>query len=245
MNRCLMVSALVLTMLPGCRMYYEFVPSEVPQGKMPPSLNGAIATWLKPVRIYNQFSTVGLFHVLRVSDEVALLARRDRAFLEGRTPAALRELLQGAYKDNQHELIFFMLAWVDEDLGVPLGKDKSPWRFLIKLPNNTNLLPTSINKVMWTPELDLYFGHKYRDHWQLLKLTYPLTGSAEKNPEQSYLRRGPIQMILRTSEHQATISWPAEDGWKVVSPLPEPATASTAVEATGPVISAAIPGAAA
>jgi hypothetical protein len=189
--------------------YHSLFPTEVPQAVCKKQSKKKLNTWKKRERLYKGFETVAIFDVLKCSDEVSMFMSYERAMLEGMDKETAKKSMCEALADNQKELIFYMLADVREGRDLALGKDKSPWRFWLKLNDGTQVLPSNINETMWTPELSEIFGKKHSSFKVLHKITFPVSGSNE-NFEHARLRSEPLQMVVRSTGCEKSINWPAE-----------------------------------
>jgi len=190
--------------------YYEFLPSEIPQSTTSRDDNTFdLSPWLRQERLYDQFSTVAIFDLLKVSDDVARFMARDRSFLDGVSIIHKTNVMRQAVEDIKNELTIYMLADVRNELDAQLGKDASMWRFWLKLDDGTCIKPKDIVDVDWTPELIEMFGRGHNVLKNLYKLTFSLSGSKD-NEEERRLRRGPISLVIRSTRYQRLVRWPAE-----------------------------------
>lgn len=201
----------MVCLLTGCKKYYEFIPMEIPQPTKGGIESYAIDRWKQKIAFYDQFSTLGIFDVLKLSDEVVQTSVKLASFRKGIIGKEYDKLMRESIRNNQKELTWYLLVDVRDENSPALGQAGSPWRFWVECSDHRVVKPTSIRSIGWTPELYYLFGGKKETSFKTLyKMVFPLCGSDMVDGK---IRKGPMSFVITHPHGKRKAHWMAESGW--------------------------------
>lgn len=163
----------ILFFLPGCR-YVRWGKDVFHQSRTQFTYNNLRDDYIRSLRIYDQFTTLGLFDVLWLSEEVRRLYSKENASLHGCPKEDYADFLQGQLAENDSEIAFYILASVPHAQDLLLTESQNPWTIYLCVDGVT-YAPKSLKIVELPPQYQVFFGKRYTT----LKKTYVVTFDAK------------------------------------------------------------------
>lgn len=193
----------LLTLFSGCR-HKNWVESIFSQGCKRDSYQQLAYDYLRPLHIYNQFTTMGHFDVLWLANPVrtaySKIYGRRHCYCADRYKVFLRRQLE----ENNHYITFYVLGDIPHTRGALLNEDESPWSVCLKI-DGTVVLPHEIKTVELKPEYQHLFGKAYRH----FKVPYQITFEAHDIEGRRLIHNGSQNMKLyfNTINRAACVEW--------------------------------------
>lgn len=149
----LLLVLIVLAFLPGCGCrIIQWGKDWCNQGSNAPSLYGQAACYLQSVSVYDQFTTLAMFDVLWLSDEVRTMYVNMCAYKTCKTDAQRDTILRRQLAENEHYISFFVLSLYE----VPLREKESAWTITLEI-DGMCYTPVEVKAVDLSPEYEAIF----------------------------------------------------------------------------------------
>lgn len=145
------VSAMLLLLLPGCTRYVKWPHDVFYQGEKQDQWRACVQDYLRYVRVYDQFSTRGLFDVLWLSNDVRRAFVSTRACKKSLTTELKDALLRRQLEENNHYIVFYVLTPVAYDHASSLSHPNSYWSVCLNVDGEI-YRPIEIKKIELQPE---------------------------------------------------------------------------------------------
>jgi len=147
----------------GCSRYIDWGKTVFNQGCQTPVPKCITEKYLASLHIYDQLTTVGLFDILWLSDEVRTAYCKLYAQKRGLCKTNYQACLRRQLEENRHFISFYMLAYIPHDSAdqEQLGEKCSRWTINLKIGDKC-YCPAEIKKIELCPEYKLFFGRTYR-----------------------------------------------------------------------------------
>lgn len=195
---------LALLNLPGCgERVVDWAKEQCYQGCEVQQCLAQARCYLRSERIYDEFTLLGGFSVLWLSDQVRQEYAALRAFTRGSTASYEYAQFKKEHPDVERYISFYVLSSND----VTLGKRDSLWSLLLCV-DGTWYQPNEIRQVELPQEYELIFG-KRMDHFKtpyLVRFVAKLADhTAIITPTTQY-----IALQFRTFTKEFGFHWPLE-----------------------------------
>lgn len=140
----------LILLLPGCGRLVDWSKHHFDQGTSRDLPTRTVRKHVRHARVYDDFSTVGLFDVLWLSDDVrqAYVDAYASKFLKD--AASKESFLRRQLAENDHFLSFYVMSYVPDNT-LPLGDKGSLWSVLLKV-GNKYYEPKNVQSVELNPE---------------------------------------------------------------------------------------------
>ena len=192
---------LFLLVLPGCvGRLVDWGKEKVDQGTNIKENVKVARKYIRSDRIYDQFTLVGAFDSLWLSDDVRAMYAQLYALKHGKIEEATKLSLRRQLEENNHFISFYVLSVSD----VEIGEKDSDWALFLKI-NENNFVPIELKKVDLCPEYELIFGKKLNR----FKTAYIVRFNA-KDIENAPLMQSSsqaISLVFRTLKKEVVQEW--------------------------------------
>ncbi|MFC1842279.1 hypothetical protein ACFLYU_01340 [Candidatus Dependentiae bacterium] len=198
--RNILMIAVLLSILPGCGKIYDWGKDNFYQGQEVENNMEVARSYIKSKRVYNQFTIVGQFDALWLSDE----ARKNYANIyccrHGKTQEQAHVFLRRQLEENNHFVAFYVLSLSD----IILGDKDSVWSVSLEVGDGS-FKPVKIKTIELSPEYIDIFGKKYNK----FKDVYLIYFNA-KDVEDKYIisdTTDPITLLFRSVDKEVELVW--------------------------------------
>lgn len=165
--------------------------------------------YLRNARVYDQFTTLGIFTGLWLSQEVIKCYVDTHAKKFSLTPEQTKELFEQEMLEKDQKLIsFYVLAYSPEEsnnpLYIPDKNEDAPWAVTLRI-NDKTYKPFKIKVVQLTTIYELIFG-KYFTRFKVAYLVQFLA----KDPDDNPLIRPDVESIVlcfNSLNNRAALIW--------------------------------------
>ncbi len=149
----------LLFVLSGCR-YKTWGESVFNQGCKLDKYQEATCEYLRTVHVYDQFTTLGHFEILWLSNEVrrvySKLYAQQHCYNDERYKIFLRRQLE----ENNHYITFYVLAALPHSRGTLLSEETSEWSLCLEV-DGYSYPPHTIKTIELKPEYKHLFSRAY------------------------------------------------------------------------------------
>lgn len=189
-----------LILMPGCGRLIDWGKETFHQGEQI-ALDTTIAKDnMRSVAVYDQFTTVGLFDALLLSDDVRMLYAEMHARKLGKNKDQYNAFLRRQLEENKHYLSFYVLSTYDK----PLGEVTSDWVVFLKV-NDRDITPFEVKVVDMPAEYHLLFGKRFNR----FKVSYSVKFAMRDREDNPVI--GPdthkLSLIFRSLSKEAALVW--------------------------------------
>jgi hypothetical protein len=202
-----------LFIFPGCYRYISWGESVVDQGDKIETCACAVQPYIRSARVYDQFTTLGLFDALLLHDEVIQAYACSYAAKNCLSNDQYHQFLQKQYDEQSSYISFYLLAVVPGNIGVLLTDENPQWTVQLRVGNNC-FKPAKLKLVELSHEYRFFFGKNLT----VFKKQYLVQFDAYdvyNNPLISPVT-GPIELVFSRVGHQKSMVWCLDSQLKVV-----------------------------
>lgn len=206
---CWFLFALLLT---GCSRYVCWVEDVFNEGQPTADYKYITQCYVRSIRVYDQFATLGLFDVLWLSDEVRTAYAKIYACKIGLSEDRYQIFVRRQLEENNHYLSFYVLGSIPSCEGKDhsiLGTKDSVWSIVLFI-DGKRYTPREIKTVDLTPEYMRFFGKTFTH----FKTPYIVTFDAKDAFGQSLIEPGvtrSIKIVLRRMGRQECVVWTLDE----------------------------------
>jgi hypothetical protein len=188
----------------GCVPYHKLSNTEFPQGQDLELKQYAIAQlYLKSASVYEQFSTLGIFDALWLSDDVRNAYVCQNCIDSGKNEEAKQALLNRQLEENKHEISFYVLADIRQNFGRGMSDKNSYWKPYLVV-DDEKVEAKLIKEVELDPEYKTFFDPKF----STLKTAYLIQFSATDASGESYLKNCEnLKLVISSVEKSCYMEW--------------------------------------
>ncbi len=180
----------LLLFLPGCR-YVRWGKDVLHQAQTEFTYDALKQDYIRSLRIYDQFTTLALFDVLWLSDEVRTLYSKEHASRYGYTQERYTTFLRQQLAENDHEIVFYIFAAVPHAHDVLLTDELTPWTMYLNV-HGVSYEPKSLKVIDLPPVYQVFFGRRYA----IFKTAYLVTFAAKTIEEKPILTQATNSLSL-------------------------------------------------
>jgi hypothetical protein len=151
MKHFLLLAFFLPLIFPGCgNRFSDWAADHVKHGKVREIHKERVVKYLRSIRIYQDFSTVGIFDALWLSHEVrqAYIDVFSSKYVLDKEKE--EELLRKQRIENDNFISFYVLSYIP-DTSINLGEKNCPWAIDLKV-NNKLYVPKVVETVELSPE---------------------------------------------------------------------------------------------
>lgn len=191
----------MIVSLSSCRLV-RWGKEHFEQGEVRTIAREPIAKNLKTTRVYNQFSTVGTFDVLFLSDEVRESYGRLYATKHDMQEREAKEFVRRQLAENDQYFSFYILGYIPVGtLGVD---DKDHWNAMLMV-DGKHLAPQSIKTAELSPEYSELLK-KVPMRFRTVQIAkFPKRNASGELTVPPHARE--LVMVLNTVDRSTSLSW--------------------------------------
>jgi len=196
----LLIFTVFLSFLPGCGRIIDWGKDNFYQGMEVDKDLSVARSYVKSRRVYSQFSLVGAFDVLWLSNDVRRRYANMYARKHGKNEEQKRVFLRRQLEENSHFIAFYVLS----PKNILLGDKDSYWSILLKVGDKL-FTPVEQKIIDISPEHSDIFGKKYNN----FKDVYLVYFNA-KNIEDTFIineKAKNISLLFRSHDKEVELSW--------------------------------------
>ena len=198
---CTLLLVILPIILPGCGgRIFDWGKDNFYQGETIDWDFELVRSYIKSQRVYDQFTIVGQFDALWLSDEVRTAYADFYCCVRSKTEEQKRIFLRRQLEENNHFVTFYVLSLKH----VVLGDSDSKWSVSLCI-DDRHYIPAKIKTIELSPEYKKIFGKKYNS----FKDAYLIYFNA-KDVEDNYIIRADIQrstLAFRSIEKETALCW--------------------------------------
>jgi len=198
-----------LLFVSGCGRVIDWGKTQIEQGQELKENIKEAKKNVRSTRTYDQFTLVGAFDSLWLSDEVREAYARLYQIKHGRTDEEKKIFLRRQLEENNHFITFYLLSATD----ITVGEKDSDWTVLLKI-DDYNFVPTEFKTVDLSPEYKEIFGK----HFTRFKTAYILQFNAKDIEDVPLIspETQEIALLFRTVNKQVLHSWSLQKSDSVI-----------------------------
>jgi len=192
--------SLFLSILPGCGRIIDWGKDNFYQGAEVGQDLSIARNYIQSRRVYDQFTLVGAFDALWLSDDVRKVHTNIYARKYGKNEEQKRVFLRRQLEENSHFITFYVLS----PKNILLGDKDSYWSMLLKVDDKL-FTPVEQKVVDISPEYRDIFGKKYNK----FKDVYLVYFNA-KDVEDKFIineNTAAISLLFRSHDKDIELSW--------------------------------------
>lgn len=209
LNRSFYFVVVALTLLPGCGRLIDWAKEQFNQGQEVDEINKRVKNYIRGIKVYDQFTTRGIFDAIWMSDEVRTAYADLYAFRQGKSDEHTKAFLRRQLEENKHFISFYVLSLYE----VPLGEPNSEWNLLLRV-NETEYAPIEVKKLELPHEYRIFFG----DHYTRFKEPYIVKFNAKDVDDNVIMNAATnkIELLFRAVDRRVVLCWPLDEKGNVV-----------------------------
>lgn len=160
---------------------------------------------IRSITVYDEFYTRGRFAVMWLSDAVRTVYTDVSAIRQGKSEEKRDSFLRRQLAENQHFIVFYVLAPYSYALNDPLGE----WSIFLQI-GDLYFEPIEIKAFELEPEYKAFFGKHYNRFKVAYRVKFEAKDAADGKP---LLREGVSQlsMHLRSLQRNIKLDWNLKD----------------------------------
>jgi len=195
--------------MPGCGRLIDWGKQEVEQGTDLEKDVKVAKDHVRSSRVYDQFTLLGAFDSLWLSDEVRDVYAHLYSLKHGRTQEEKKIFLRRQLEENNHFISFYLLSSAD----IVIGEKDSDWTILLQI-DDYNFVPTEFKTVDLSPEHKSMFGK----HFNKFKTAYILQFNAKDVEDISLIQSTTkeISLVFRTVDKEVLHTWDLDSSGRLL-----------------------------
>ncbi len=189
-----------LITISGCGRVVDWAKSNVKQGSTIKHKKSNTKKYIKTSRIYDQFTLLGSFDTLWLSDAVRKEYVDLHAVKFGKTQEQKNIILRRQLEENNHFISFYILSVAD----ILLGEKDSKWSVILSIKDQT-YTPIELKVVELSPEYQRIFDKKNT----IFKTAYLVRFNAKDIEDKLLLHNfvKKFSLIFRTLKKEIKQTW--------------------------------------
>lgn len=199
---------LFLAILPGCGRIIDWGKERVKQGTDNTKDVKVARDHIRSIRVYDEFTLLGAFDSLWLSDAVRNSYAELYALRHGKTDEAIKVFLRRQLEENNHFISFYVLSAVD----ISLGETNSDWNVFLKIGEH-QFTPIELKTVDLSPEYIHIFGKKLNR----FKMAYIVRFNAKDIEDRPLIQPSTplISLVFKTVKKEVTQEWLLDSAGKL------------------------------
>lgn len=201
---------LILFLLPGCNnRYYCWFNDVFNQGTDLDKFNTIPLEFIRSTRIYDQFTTLGIFDALWLADPVKQAYVQSYGIKHCLDQQQQNAMLANQLQDNDQYISFYVLAYYPGQDNCSLNSDDSLWVVRLIVDGNC-YAPLYVRAVELPFEYQIFFGKKYNifKRSYLVVFNQPTGSPANKS----------LSLVFRSVGRQAELTWCFDQSGNLMRP---------------------------
>jgi hypothetical protein len=193
--------------MPGCRMS-DWGLSHFEQGDVRQTPKEMVLAHVRSAKIYDEFTTVGIFDALWLSDAVLVANADARAAKFAQDPEARDAYLTQQRIDNASFISFYVVSYMPNN-SYPLADKQSLWSAIL-LVGDKRYEPLSVQSVDLSPEYLFFLDKILNRH----KMVYLVKFARNDKQGKSILSSDTdaMKLWMSTVDRSVNLVWQLHDG---------------------------------
>lgn len=208
LNRSFYLLLFAVVLLPGCGRLIDWGKDQIYQGQDCDTSNKRVKDYIRCIKVYDQFTTRGIFDAIWLGDEVRKAYADLYAFRQGKSEEHSKAFLRRQLEENKHYISFYVLSLYE----VPLGEPSSEWNLILEV-DECEFAPVEMKKVELPHEYRIFFG----DHFTRFKEAYLVKFNARNVDDDLII--GPdtesFELKFRAVDRRVGLCWDIDEQGKV------------------------------
>ena len=205
---------LVILSFSGCSRYISWGKEVFNQGEQIETYAQVVQPYIRSERVYDQFTTLGSFDAMWLSDPVRRAFSRSHARKHGFTRDQYKQFLENQLTENDTRISFYLLSIVGGPGAVDLTDKNAAWTVQLKVGNDY-FNPAKIQSIdELPPEYQYFFGKK----WTIFKSMYLISFNAVDEDDVHILESSltSISLVFRRVGHRLELVWPLDGNTHII-----------------------------
>jgi hypothetical protein len=203
--------------LPGCYRYIYWAESILDQGCKIETCACVVQPYIRSARVYDQFTTLGLFDALWIHDQVILANACAYASKYGLSSEQYDEYLQKQREEFSPYISFYLLTVIPGNIGVLLTDENPIWTIQLKLGNDC-FKPSKIKMVELSQEYRYFFGKRLTVFKKQYLIQFDAVDANNVLLLNPSVQR--IELIFRSIGHQTGMCWNLDNQLRAIDYCP-------------------------
>lgn len=189
-----------ILVLSGCGRIVDWAEGKFYQGTDIRGYSKVPRSYIRSVKVYDQFTTLASFDALWLADPVRISYANLYAFKHGREESLRKAFLRRQLEENRHYISFYILT----NYGLSFGEQMSDWS--VFLDTGVHVMPSEIKIVDLSPEYKAFLGKKLN----VFKTVYLVKFNAKNNDGNPIILNSTtdIKLVFRSVKKEIVLSWP-------------------------------------
>jgi hypothetical protein len=203
----------LLSLLPGCR-YGRWLQDVFYQGQKGDKHLEMVHQYIRSEHVYDQFTTLGHFDALWLSNEVRAAYANVYACKHCLNDERYNAFLRRQLEENNHYISFYVLASIPECCGSRILSDNDAvWSLCLKI-NGNMYRPIEIKIIDLLPEYCMFFDKYYTR----FKTPYLVRFDARDISDHSLIHAGirSIELHFNRADRRAVMIWCLDNQGRVI-----------------------------
>lgn len=205
------VGMVTLFILSGCHnRYYLWIEDVFNQGTSLNKFTTVPAQYIRSIRVYDQFSTIGIFDALLLDDCVRDAYVNLYSLKHCLSSEQKRTMYAHQKEENERFISFYLLAYYPTNMDCLLNYPDSIWTVRL-VSNGSCYAPADLRVVQLPLEYQTFFGKRFT----VFKRVYSVKFNAnilDDQPEQK------LTLMLRSIGHQVELTWRFDQCGNLLAP---------------------------
>jgi hypothetical protein len=217
--RVAICAALVSIAFSGCKRYIDWGKDVFCQGEKFDAYERIPRVYLRSARVYDQFTTMGLFTALWLADEVRLAYSCVHARRRGMDEDLQSVFTRRQLEENNHFISFYLLAAEIGD-DTLLSNESPPWTIYAQI-DGENYKPIEIRYLTSLPmEYRFFFGDYLTSHQQMYLVKFNARDINNKRLINNNVRA--LSLWLTDGNRKVELKWCLDNKGRVPHCIPWP-----------------------
>jgi len=193
----IMVCCLLLS---GCNRVIDWAKESFYQGDELRDYSVVPRQFLRSVKVYDQFETLGIFDVLWLSGPVRTAYAQLHSCRHGKSCEHEKAFLRRQLEENKHFIDFYVLTLYNK----PLDGEDSLWSLFLDV-DGCRYAPQEIEAIDLSQEYKFFFGKRFGK----FKISYMIRFSAQDIENRPLIdeNTSSISLVFRSVEKETMLSW--------------------------------------
>ncbi len=194
----------LIATLPGCgSRFTDWSAEHVEQGVVRGVPKDQVLTYLRTIRIYDEFSTVGIFNALWLADDVRQAYVDVHSAKFTLDQSAKDGLLRRQLAENDNFISFYLFSYIPSSTASLTDKN-NPWTVKLKI-NGKSYEPKSLETAELSPEYNMFLSRIINKHKNIYLVKFALKDEEGNSIINSKTRL--LELRLSTVDRSTSLIW--------------------------------------
>ncbi|TET06232.1 hypothetical protein E3J79_02680 [Candidatus Dependentiae bacterium] len=196
----LLLSGCIL-LLSGCGRIVDWAKESFNQGNDLDNYAKIPRQFLRSVKVYDQFETLGVFDALWLSDHVRTEYAQLHAYKHGKSSEHKKAFLRRQLEENKHYIVFYVLSLFGKSLDI----EDANWTLFLEIDGKRYAPIVKPEAIELAPEYTFFFGKRLSK----FKIPYLVRFNAYDIENKPLIDENvkEIQLVFRSVEKEVELTW--------------------------------------